>query len=272
MRTTREVPNLIQTEFKEVMKDLWGSHVMCPFHSFLCMINAAFFWEGGKFSIESVVEYWWCYAFEDTAPYPDEGMSVSKVVPIIQLKLFFDACEKEGHGLSDQFRIIVDDALTGEYGMEVPELVPVMHVLKSNHNQTVHLDKEIIMGKVTRVQAAKVETEVEKPTNADKAGDMACELLYERKFTDQEIANKIASKLGEDVGIVKAVRAARKWMNAKGEEWFKGVTKNPVEEIEAEGGTPPPSPKQSAPARQSRSTPPPSTPTRMARAPRAVHA
>jgi hypothetical protein len=282
MRTKREVqPEPIQTEYKEVMESLWGSKEMCPFHSFVCMINAAFFWEGGKFSIQYVLEKWWCFAFEDKAPYPDEGLTLRKVVCLVMLKLFYDACRSEGHGLSSEFQEIVDNAEQGDFSKEVPEIHPVMRVYKGNQNQTVHMDKETLMAtakKVTqdREKASKAkEAAVDysfTPKSEDKEGDFICNLLWERKYTDEEISTKASNKFGEDAG--KRIKECRKWMNKHGEKWFKGITKNPVEKILPEGEEPdhPPIANGNPPKSRSARTPaapPAAEPHRMARKPRA---
>jgi hypothetical protein len=256
------------------MESLWGSKEMCPFHSFITMINAAFFWQGGKFSIQYVLEKWWCFAFEDKAPYPDEGLPLRKVVCLVMLKLFYDACRSEGHGLSSEFQEIVDNAEQGDFLKEVPEIYPVMRVYKGNQNQTVHMDKETLMATAKKVSAVKEATAKAKAESRDDdaASDYACKLMYERKFTDQEIADKIGDKFGAEFGTVALVKANRKWMNKKGEEWYKGVTKNPIEEIVPEGEEPDHPPVTNGPKPRTPKTPaapPAAEPHRMARKPRA---
>jgi len=71
-------------------------------------------------------------------------------------------------------------------------------------------------------------------TLEDKIGDYICNLLWDRKFTDKEIAERVGNNFGEEFKETKRVRSTRKWMNKHGEEWFKGITENPVKEIPAQ--------------------------------------
>ena len=122
------------------------------------------------------------------------------------------------------------------------------------------------------VQAKEKATEESRKPKAVDIGQLLGDLMWERKHTDNELIELANKEFGDDVVSQKDVTKWRSYINKHCEGEYKGITKNPVVEIEEEGGTPPPDRKEAKPnlrGIKQNATPPAAEPHRMARKPRA---
>lgn len=205
------------------------------YFAFLTMVRASCR-EGSKFDKNRILNEWWNFAF--IKPFPKEGGSLLELTEKIRHKIWEDQYDEPAE--ADPYMLRNSQDFQGAKNCHIPKLQTeeaLMAIKSKTKSKTKTKAKPEGKAKSAK-ESKKAPRKEPKDRKLDKSGQsrlMCVELLMEKKYSDEEIVEKITEELDYPYSVKRVARIRTGINDGKREKQGIPAPNPPLEPIEKGG-------------------------------------